>query len=163
MEDEEAIFEDREAGSLPTIRLPHIPQQATWLRAVPLPTPKPKSSKMMAVSPSSAEPIIFSALDPESESKGPVAIILLPGMTSPTIKALPRKPGQNHHTRHRNTSNYNKQRKGVGPKSRESSGSYSTSQSSSKEQSSGANGTVSKSRSEYRRGGWAKVSGGRTH
>jgi hypothetical protein len=165
VEDEEAIFEDREAGSIPIIRLPHIPPQAAWLRAAPL-SGRPKSKYVKPVQATSLERFIFS-YDQDGESDGLVVIISLPGMATPAIKPLPRKPGQHNHPRQRNTSsNYNKNRKG-GAKSRESSGSYNNNnnngQNANKEHISGANGNVAKPRNEFRRGGWAKTPSGRSH
>jgi hypothetical protein len=163
VEDEEAIFEDREAGSLPIIRLGHIPLQAAWLRAVPPTPPRLTRSKLQRpVQVLSAEPFNFGSLDTDSDSHGPAVVIHVPGMATPVTKPLPRKLGQNNNPRQRNTSSTYNNKRGKGtPKSRETSGSYNAPQNGNKEHASGANGSVPKPRGDFRGGRWAKVPSGR--
>ena len=132
VEDEEDLFEDREAGSLPLVQIPRDvspnlfqPTRAPHLRF------KGRYFKL-EVDPVSITP--FDGTDDfarNTKGKEIVIFIHLPGTTQATKKILPRKGGnafvsrgpKSHNSSNSNYNNNNKHSKKPLPKSRESSGS----------------------------------------
>lgn len=90
VEEEEAMFEDREAGSLPVVRVPAMAPPNAWRAAQPPPARlRPKILKPMQVH--SVDPDIVT-LFIESESSGKLQVVIrFPGATEPTSKTLPKK------------------------------------------------------------------------
>ncbi|EDN03110.1 predicted protein [Histoplasma mississippiense (nom. inval.)] len=114
VEDEEAIFEDREAGSTPVVKLPIMAPKAAWLPALPPPHSRLRSKYSKPVQPWSIEPNISGVFDDNHTS----VIIHLPGGDVAKTLIFPKKGGGNP-TRQRGSSTF-KQRKNVKP--REGSG-----------------------------------------
>ncbi|OJD27891.1 hypothetical protein ACJ73_00708 [Blastomyces percursus] len=116
VEDEEAIFEDREAGSTPVVKLPIMAPKAAWLPALP-PHSRLRPKYQKPVQPLSIEPYIAGFLDGNNTS----VIIHLPGGDATKTLMLPRKGGSTP-PRPRGPSTF-KQRKNAKP--RDGSGNYS--------------------------------------
>ncbi|EFW15525.1 hypothetical protein D8B26_002363 [Coccidioides posadasii str. Silveira] len=153
VEDEEAIFEDREAGSLPVVKVPHMAPKAAWQPALPPSHQRLRSRFQRPVQVQSIEPYIFSS--PDRNNPGGVTIIIhLPGTEILKTLTMPGKAGVssgNNQTRHR-SHNFKhrrgaKSREGSGP----SSGPYHTSQPPKKMSSP----TSGPSRSHSGHGNWA--------
>ena len=126
VEEEEDLFEDREAASTPLVQVPRDVPENLWHPArVPQFQPKSRYFKP-EVDPLSI-PSFDSAEDTIRAAKGKEIILYihLPGTSKSTKKTIPRKAVNNGHvSRSTKTHNFNnKQRKGP-PKSRESSGSF---------------------------------------
>ncbi|KAG5292165.1 hypothetical protein I7I48_04179 [Histoplasma ohiense] len=124
VEDEEAIFEDREAGSTPVVKLPIMAPKAAWLPALPPPHSRLRSKYSKPVQPWSIEPNISGVFDDNHTS----VIIHLPGGDVAKTLIFPKKGGGNP-ARQRGSSTF-KQRKNVKP--REGSGNCSHSHASRK-------------------------------
>ncbi|KAL2376323.1 hypothetical protein RJZ90_007593 [Blastomyces dermatitidis] len=124
VEDEEAIFEDREAGSTPVVKLPIIAPKAAWLPALPPPHSRLRPKYQKPVQPLSIEPYIAGFFDDDNTS----VIIHLPGGDAAKTLMLPKKGG-NTPPRPRGPSTF-KQRKNAKP--RDGSGNYSHSHASRK-------------------------------
>ena len=124
MEDEEALFEEREFGSLPTVRLPRNAPPAVWVPAQAPSIQRPRSKLFKATQVLSIEPLIWSLYDQENKRPdGYVISVRLPGedFTKATLMA------SNHGSLHvprpqRNPPSHIKPRKGM--KSRESAGNF---------------------------------------
>ncbi|EEP75885.1 predicted protein [Uncinocarpus reesii 1704] len=63
VEEEEAIFEDREAGSLPVVNVPHMAPKAAWQPALPPSHQRARSRFQRPVQVQSIEPYIFGPID----------------------------------------------------------------------------------------------------
>ncbi|PGH01516.1 hypothetical protein GX51_05203 [Blastomyces parvus] len=124
VEDEEAIFEDREAGSTPVVKLPIMAPKAAWLPALPPPHSRLRPKYQKPVQPLSIEPYIAGFFDDDI----PSVIIHLPGGDAAKTLMLPKKGGSTP-PRQRGPSTF-KQRKNVKP--RDGSGNYSHSHASRK-------------------------------
>ncbi|WEW57774.1 hypothetical protein PRK78_003241 [Emydomyces testavorans] len=126
VEDEEAIFEDREAGSLPVVRVPHMAPKAAWQPALPPSHQRLRSRFQRPVQVQSIESYVFNPAD--KGNNGAVTIIIhLPGNEIEKALTMPGKSGPNcgnNQTRQR--LQHFKHRRGA--KSREGAGSYHTSQ-----------------------------------
>lgn len=117
VEEQEDIFEDREPGSLPGVRVPNMAPPAAW-HAAPAPSParlRAKNLRPMQVH--SVEPYLVGL--GEKDQFGHIRVsIRLPGAVAAKTLSLPKKAGSSH-PRHRNYPNH-KPRKGMKP--REASG-----------------------------------------
>lgn len=102
VEAEEAIFEDREAGSLPIVKVPDMAPQAAWA-----PAPRPGLSNYRPIQSQSIEPFVFTYLDNGQTS----VVVHLPGRNG-SIVHLPKKGGNhmNNLPRHRGPSGYRNRR-----------------------------------------------------
>ncbi|KAK5680728.1 hypothetical protein LTS12_029288, partial [Elasticomyces elasticus] len=86
-EETEAIFEDREAGSQPVVRVPNMAPPNAWLAAPPPSQPRPKSKNSMQVH--SIDPFSFGF---DKEPTGNIRIsIRFPGAEVAKTLALPKK------------------------------------------------------------------------
>lgn len=118
VEEEELMFEDREAGSLPVVRVPNMAPPAAWLAA-----PRPSQSRLRAknlksMQVHSIEPYSFGI---DKDSSGYIRVsIRLPGAILAKSFVLPKKAPM-HHPRNRGFSHF-KPRKG--PKPRDGSGNF---------------------------------------
>ncbi len=115
MEDEEALFEEREFGSLPTVRIPRMAPPAVWAPAKAPLTHRPKSKMYKPTEVTSIEPFVWNLWDKENERpEGYVVSVRLPGDDFAKAKIM----AQNHNSLHnrgpRNTAY--KQRKGMKPR-----------------------------------------------
>lgn len=131
VEEAEAIFEDREAGSLPVVRVPNMAPPAAWLAAPRHPhTRRAKVLKPMQVH--SVEPYSFGF---DKDSSGRICVsIRFPGTILAKSLALPKKP-VGHYERHRGYTNFKSRR---GPKSRDGPGNFSSRKPASSRQTSGS-------------------------
>ncbi|EEH49322.2 uncharacterized protein PADG_05401 [Paracoccidioides brasiliensis Pb18] len=117
VEDEEAIFEDREAGSTPVVKMPIMAPRAAWQPALPPPQSRLRPKYQKPVQSLSIEPYIFGFFGDDNNA----IIIHLPGRDVAKILSVPKKGG-NTSSRPRGPSTL-KQRKNV--KLRDGSGNYS--------------------------------------
>lgn len=118
VEEQDDIFEDREPGSLPGVRVPNMAPPAAW-RAAPAPSQsrlRAKNLKQMQVH--SIEPFLV-GLGDKDQSGNIRVLIRLPGAVAAKTFSLPKKFG-GPNSRHRSSPNF-KARKGTKP--RETSGS----------------------------------------
>ncbi|KAI1968043.1 hypothetical protein LOZ16_005378 [Ophidiomyces ophidiicola] len=151
VEDEEAIFEDREAGSLPVVKVPYVAPRAAWQPALPPSQQRFRSRLQRPVQTQTIEPYAFRPSDKDNNSI-PV-VINLPGCNVSKTLTLCSKstvPGSQGQQRQR-SQNF-KHRKGAKP--RESSGSQNTSLTS-KKLSSPANSTSGSLRPHSGHNNWA--------
>ncbi|OJD19389.1 hypothetical protein AJ78_00659 [Emergomyces pasteurianus Ep9510] len=116
VEDEEAIFEDREAGSTPVVKMPIMAPKAAWLPVLPTPHSRLRAKYQKPVQPFSIDPYISGFFDDDHTS----VTIHLPGGDLAKTLLLPKKVGSTS-SRQRGPSTF-KQRKNVKP--REGSGNY---------------------------------------
>ena len=96
-EQEEELFEDREPGSLPTVRIPNVAPTAAWQPAPPPPTnTRPRSKFTKSTEITSIEPYLISLFDQENQSpEGFKIFVNLPGHDGFKVKIFPReKMGQ---------------------------------------------------------------------
>ncbi|KAJ5286737.1 hypothetical protein N7478_002423 [Penicillium angulare] len=115
----EEIFEDREPGSQPGVRLPNMAPPAAWHAAV---APQPSRVRLKPTQVSSIDPNWSSHVD--KDAHGNIrATVLLPGQEVGKVVILNRKHGQ-HTPRHRNTPNANRARKGLKPRDPENGSSW---------------------------------------
>ncbi|KAJ5088317.1 hypothetical protein N7456_011933 [Penicillium angulare] len=118
----EEIFEDREPGSQPGVRLPNMAPPAAWHAAVP---PNPSRLRLKNLRPmqvSSIDPNWASPIDRDSHGNIQ-AKVLLPGQEVAKVITLPRRSGQ-HGPRQRNLPNPNRNRKGPKPRDTASGASW---------------------------------------
>jgi len=127
MEDEEALFEEREFGSLPTVRIPRAAPPAVWQPAKAPSNQRPRSKLFKATQVLSIEPMIWSLHDKENQRPdGFLISVRLPGEAITKARIMTRNHGSSHIPRgQRNPSSNFKPRKGI--KSRESSGNFGSS------------------------------------
>jgi hypothetical protein len=126
VEEQDDIFEDREPGSLPGVRVPNMAPPAAW-RAAPAPSQsrlRAKNLKTMQIH--SVEPFLV-GLGDKDHSGNIRVLIRLPGALAAKTMSLPKKangpnatPNSNSNQRQRSSPNF-KARKGTKP--REASGS----------------------------------------
>jgi len=157
VEEENDIFEDREPGSLPTVKVPHEAPPAAWHPArLPLNSNRSRNRIIHpADEPYTVVPFMleYSGENPPNNRKGDVIIIHLPGSTSPVKKDLPSKVSSSSTSRSRSSRNSsstfsNKPKRG-GAKSREVSATHaqpSSSHKNSQSQSPLPNGTIASPR-----------------
>ncbi|PLB50420.1 hypothetical protein P170DRAFT_424798 [Aspergillus steynii IBT 23096] len=122
VEEAEEMFEDREVGSLPVVRVPTMAPAAAW-QAAPAPSQsrlRSKSLKPMQVH--SIEPFSFGFYDKDTTGGFRVSI-RLPGAVMAKTMLLPKKAGSHSSLRSRGSSSY-KPRKTTKP--REGTGSSNT-------------------------------------
>ncbi|KAM5445658.1 hypothetical protein MaudCBS49596_007304 [Microsporum audouinii] len=119
VEEEEAIFEDREAGSLPVVKVPDMAPRAAW-------HPAPKQSRFRA---KYQKPVLSQSIDPflmagiERDSNGEVVVIIRPpGKDLKTI-TLPKRGGSSSAKIRSNPKNRSRN-----TRSRDGSGLYQNSQ-----------------------------------
>ena len=144
VEDEEAIFEDREAGSLPVVKVPDMAPRAAW-------HPAPKQSRFRTkyqkpVLSQSIEPYIIGSI--ERDSNGEVSVIVRPPGKGLKMVPLPKRGGSSSGKFRSNPKNRSRN-----PRSREGSGSYQNSHPTKKPVSSTANTTSPASLSSSARQG----------
>ncbi|KAK2765682.1 hypothetical protein FQN54_008538 [Arachnomyces sp. PD_36] len=154
VEDEEEMFEDREAGSLPVVRVPDLPlNRSSWETPLPQSHVRLRSKYLKPAQVLSIEPYVFNL----SESANGVSIaIRLPGKDVTKTITLPKKGGNTWQNRNRGSSN--KPRKGGKP--RENSGKYNNPQNTKKHPTAPSNGNANSPRSPLGRGNWTpRVSG----
>ncbi|KAJ9395041.1 hypothetical protein DTO282F9_8029 [Paecilomyces variotii] len=109
VEEEEAIFEDREAGSLPVVRVPNMAPPAAWVAALPPSSSKLRSKYLKPMQVHSVEPYNFGFHD--KDRSGNIHVIIhFPGNDSTRTVTLPRKAG-NHGQRQRGSASGFKSRK----------------------------------------------------
>ncbi|KAL1962915.1 hypothetical protein VTN77DRAFT_9093 [Rasamsonia byssochlamydoides] len=157
VEEEEEIFEDREAGSLPVVRVPNMAPPMAWRAALPPPPRlRPKILKPMQVH--SIEPYVVGLFDKDASGNLQV-LIHLPGSENTKSVTLPKKSG-NHGSRQKGTSNF-RARKHTKP--RDASGGFNASQGS-KRQGAHPKGNTSSSRGGFGQGSWGpRVPAGVAH
>lgn len=128
VEEQDEIFEDREPGSLPSVRVPNMAPANAW-QAAPAPPPSRQRAKVL-------KPMQVQSIEPylvglgEKDAAGNLRVVVrLPGAAEAKTLSLPKKAGgppsrqQQPQQQQRNSSSFNKPRKG--PKPREASGSTS--------------------------------------
>lgn len=119
VEEAEAIFEDREAGSLPVVRVPNMAPPAAWLAAPRPPQSRLRGKNVKQMQVHSIEPYSFGF---DKDQTGHIRVsIRFPGAILAKSLALPKKVGGGGHFQRRGFSHF-KSRKG--PKSREGSGNF---------------------------------------
>lgn len=131
VEEEEAIFEDREAGSQPVVRVPNMAPPAAWLAAPP---PQSRSKSKNLTQAHSIEPYLIGFQEKDSAGN-PLVSIRFPGADAAKTLTLPKKAGGSHGSRQRGASSF-KPRKGG--KSREGPGGFNSKKSSSSQQTGGS-------------------------
>jgi hypothetical protein len=131
VEDEEEIFEDRETGDLPTIKMPQAPPAALPVALTPFTRPKARLLPQL-IDPLSVMPLVVELLgeQPRNGKKGDFVIIHLPGAAE-LRKDLPRRDSLSSASRSKTSRNssstlVNKHKRG-GAKSREPSATHSQS------------------------------------
>lgn len=158
VEDEEEMFEDREAGSLPVVKVPDVPlNRSSWETPLPQSHIRLRSKYLKPAQVLSIEPYVFNL----SETANGVSVaIRLPGKDFTKTITLPRKGGNGSQNRGRGTSNM-KSRKGGKP--RENSGKHNNPQNPKKHPGPPSHGNTSSQRSPANRGNWAPRAPGVTH
>lgn len=125
VEDEEALFEEREFGSLPAVRIPASAPPALWQPAK-LPKSNRFRSKIVKETEAvSIEPFTFTPFSKDKDPRKVQIDIRVPGMARSTSKLMPRATAQSFlrdQQPQRNTSLNTKPRKPLPP--RESSSTY---------------------------------------
>ena len=121
VEEEDALFEERDFGSVPTVRIPNREPVPEWQRVKPSKFTKAYFKKFEEVEVQSIPLLILS---PENNSRGnSISItVRLRGMSAPKVKMMS-KP-YNHNVGRPQQSNMSRGNKAKGPKTRESSGAY---------------------------------------
>lgn len=117
VEEQDDIFEDREPGSLPGVRVPNMAPPAAW-HAAPTPSQaKLRAKNLRQMQVHSVEPYLVGL--GEKDQFGNIRVLIrLPGAVTPKALSLPKKAG-GPNSRHRNSPNH-KARKSTKP--REASG-----------------------------------------
>ncbi|KAK2745496.1 hypothetical protein FQN55_006192 [Onygenales sp. PD_40] len=123
VEDEEAIFEDREAGSTPVVKTPVMAPHAAWTPALPPSQSRTRSKYQKPIQPLSIEPYIFGLVDDDTSGSASI-IIRLPGRDVAKTLSVQKKGGSSA-PRQRGPSTFNKQRKNTKPRDGPSSYSHS--------------------------------------
>lgn len=115
VEEAEAIFEDREAGSLPVVRVPNMAPPAAWLAAPPPSQSRLRAKNLRPMQVHSIEPYAFGF---DRDQSGNVCVsIRFPGAVLAKSLVLPKKGGSHHARQHRGYWNF-KSRKGKARKPR---------------------------------------------
>ncbi|KAI5308454.1 hypothetical protein KEM55_005656, partial [Ascosphaera atra] len=91
VEAEEAIFEDREAGSLPVVKVPDMAPPRAWEPAMPPPEMRSRSKFFKPVQSTSKDPFTVANLMPEGGTS--TIVVKFPSMTEPKAVYLPRGRG----------------------------------------------------------------------
>ncbi|KAI9369520.1 hypothetical protein BJX61DRAFT_549548 [Aspergillus egyptiacus] len=91
VEEIEAMFEDREIGSLPVVLVPSMAPPAAW-RAAPAPSSRLRAKDLKMMQIHSVEPYLFSNQDGDDPSVIRITV-QLPGSTTPKSLTIPRKAG----------------------------------------------------------------------
>jgi hypothetical protein len=136
MEEQDEIFEDREPGSLPAVRVPNMAPPAAWIAA-----PSPSVSRLRAknlkpMQVHSIEPFLVGLHD-KDQSGNLCASIRFPGSIAAKTLTLPKKGGSHQGSRHRGSTNF-KTRKNTKPREGASGSNGGTRKPSSSQQSSTA-------------------------
>ncbi len=125
VEEEEDLFEDREAASTPLVQIPRdIPENL--LHPVRAPQLRPKGRYFKP----EIDPVSISSFDGADDytsgfkGKEIIFYIRLPGSTKSTKKTIPKNAGNGFVSKGSKTHNFNNKHKKAPPKSRESSGSF---------------------------------------
>ncbi|CAI7612556.1 unnamed protein product [Penicillium glandicola] len=115
--EQDEMFEDREPGSLPAVRVPNMAPQNSWSAARPSERSRGKNFKPVQAQSIQPFPVGHNDRDNHGNTR---ASIFLPGASEPKAVLIQRKAGS---TRGRNTTNTNvRPRKGINNKSGEVSG-----------------------------------------
>ncbi|EPS31974.1 hypothetical protein PDE_06933 [Penicillium oxalicum 114-2] len=141
VEEQEEIFEDREPGSLPSVRVPNMAPANAWQAAPAPPASRLRAKILRPMQVHSVEPYWFGYGDKDASGNIQV-MILLPGSDTRKAVSVPRRMAGGPSFRQRNTSGV-KPRKGNKP--REPSGSNSTAKKPSGSPNQQAGGTASSS------------------
>lgn len=154
--DEEAMFEDRVAGSLPTVKViaRHFPHN--W-HAARIPHKGPKARAVRAVEALGSNAFTVYDLDAAPRSKDLTILVHIPGSNETKSKVISRKGAHQPASKGpRHASGIQKSYRKGGPKSRESSGNYAaSSNSNTKTGGSSTNGNISSSRTQPS-GNWGR-------
>ncbi|KAJ5635638.1 uncharacterized protein N7484_008951 [Penicillium longicatenatum] len=142
----EAIFEDREPGSQPGVRVPNMAPPAAWHASGPPPLSRTRFKQLKPMQVQSIDSYWFGTGERDNHGNTRVAV-RVPGQETCQTVLMPRKPGQN---RHRNSSNPKNARKG--PKPRDASGGSTWNKKSSSSQQS--NAPTSSPRHQSRNASW---------
>jgi hypothetical protein len=125
VEEEEDLFEDREAASVPLVQIPRdVPE--SMLHPASVQQLRPKGRYFI----SEIDPISISSFDGSDDnnrgykSKDIILIVHLPGSTKPMKKTMARRGGNGFVSKGPKNHNFNNKHKKGPPKSRESSGSF---------------------------------------
>lgn len=114
VEEAEEMFEDREVGSLPVVRVPTMAPAAAW-QAAPAPSQSRLRSKILKpMQVHSIEPFTF-GVQHEKDTGGLRVLIRLPGAVMAKTMVLPKKAGSHSSLRSRGSSSY-KPRKTTKPR-----------------------------------------------
>lgn len=152
VEEAEAIFEDREIGSLPVVRVPNMAPPAAWLAAPPPSHSRPRSKNSIQVH--SIEPFSFGFQ--EKDSAGNIQVLIrFPGADVAKILSLPKKAGGPNPRR--GGSSF-KPRKSTKP--REGPGKFGSKKSSSSQQ---TGGNSTSPRHQSRTGTWGPSTSNESH
>ncbi|KAJ5884614.1 hypothetical protein N7504_012186 [Penicillium tannophilum] len=142
----EAIFEDREPGSQPGVRVPNMAPAAAWHASGPPPPSRTRFKQLKPMQVQSIDMYWFGSGERDQHGNTRVSV-RFPGQETCQTVLMPRKPGQN---RHRNSSNPKNARKG--PKPRDASGGSTWNKKSSSSQQS--NAPTSSPRHQSRNASW---------
>ncbi|KAL9622101.1 MAG: hypothetical protein Q9160_003444 [Pyrenula sp. 1 TL-2023] len=125
--DEEAMFEDRVAGSLPTVKVVSRQFPHNW-HAARIPHKGPKARAVRPVESLGSNAFTVHDLDPASRSKELTILVHIPGSNETKSKVISRKGAHQPSSKGpRHASGVQKAYRKGGPKSKESSGSYAAS------------------------------------
>ncbi|KAK2746052.1 hypothetical protein FQN57_003392 [Myotisia sp. PD_48] len=124
VEDEEAIFEDREAGSLPVVKVPYMAPRAAWQPALP---PMQSRFRTKYQRPVLTQSIEVYALQLDRDGNGDLFITIKPPGLDKKKVMLPKKVTPTSSPRHRSNPKHRKN-----TKSRDNSGQYQASHQSGK-------------------------------
>lgn len=94
VEDEEALFEEREFGSLPAVRIPASAPVALWQPAQPPKNNRPRPKILKETEVVSAEPFVFIPTTKDKDQRNMQIDIRVPGMASSIPKPMPRAAAQ---------------------------------------------------------------------
>ncbi|KAJ6149768.1 hypothetical protein N7471_000967 [Penicillium samsonianum] len=114
--EQDEMFEDREPGSLPAVRVPNMAPQNSW--SATRPSERSRGKNFKPVQAQSIQPFLVGHNDRDNHGNTR-ASILLPGGSEPKTVLIQRKAGP---TRGRNTNTNVRPRKGINNKSGEVSG-----------------------------------------
>lgn len=134
VEEEEEMFEDREAGSLPVVRVPHMAPPAAWIAAPPPSQARLRARNLKPMQVHSIEPYVFEFYDKDQAGNIRVSI-RLPGAAPAKLVPLPKKGGS-HVARSKGSSSHKSRKHTAKP--RDGPGSSGSKKSASSQQDSGS-------------------------
>ena len=127
VEDEDALFEERDFGSVPIVRIPNREPIPEWQRVKPSKFTKAYFKKYAEVEAQSIPSLTFSLEDNSRGASVPI-VVKIKGMPGPKTKMMSRP--YNHNVSRPQQNNTSRGNKAKGPKPRESSTVYPSSKSS---------------------------------